>query len=315
MRGNLASRPWIILTAFGVLAAVLYLLSVLLTMPDEAHSLVQAVAEALVVSIVVALAVEPRLLQHFGEELASQTFWTSFYSRAPEEYRGAIRELASATQFAISFQWKVTLDWADDDKTAICLCSEVTSYRENRGQKAYLLRPQSYIYESLLPPYRASIDELLVMCEGATFYGHPVRDGYSQVEHRPDGRLVVRPADESAPPYFKVPAGMRYTLHSKATTYTPGLGYAPLIITTPILSLTVELAGNALGDLWISILHPGLGSFDTDISDSGAVLASKGPIHFGDTGIMGQAILYWARYQPAGVTAGDGPRSPSEVRQ
>ena len=48
MRGNLASRPWIILTAFGVLAAVLYLLSVLLTMPDEAHSLVQAVAEALV---------------------------------------------------------------------------------------------------------------------------------------------------------------------------------------------------------------------------------------------------------------------------
>ena len=45
MRGNLASRPWIILTAFGVLAAVLYLLSVLLTMPDEAHSLVQAVAE------------------------------------------------------------------------------------------------------------------------------------------------------------------------------------------------------------------------------------------------------------------------------
>ena len=73
--------------------------------------------------------------------------------------------------------------------------------------------------------------------------------------------------------------------------------------------------GNALGDLWISILHPGLGSFDTDIGDSGAVLASKGPIHFGDTGIMGQAILYWARYQPAGVTAGDGPRSPSEVRQ
>jgi hypothetical protein len=28
------------------------------------------------------------------------------------------------------------------------------------------------------------------------------------------------------------------------------------------LSLTVELAGSALGDLWISILHPGLGSFD-----------------------------------------------------
>jgi hypothetical protein len=67
-----------------------------------------------------------------------------------------------------------------------------------------------------------------------------------------DGRLVVRPADESAPPYFKVPAG-------------------------------------------------------TDISDSGAALASRGPIRFGGTGIMGQAILlYWGRYQPATVPPGDG---------
>jgi hypothetical protein len=43
-------------------------------------------------------------------ELASQTFWTSFYSRAPEEYGEAITDLAAATQFAISFQWMITLD-------------------------------------------------------------------------------------------------------------------------------------------------------------------------------------------------------------
>lgn len=100
MRVNLVSRSGIVLVAFAVLALILYLLSVLLSLPSEAHTVVQAVAEALVVSIVVALAVEPCLLRHFGEELASQTFWTSFYSRAPEEYREAIRELASATQFA-----------------------------------------------------------------------------------------------------------------------------------------------------------------------------------------------------------------------
>jgi hypothetical protein len=29
------------------------------------------------------------------------------------------------------------------------------------------------------------------------------------------------------------------------------------------LPLAVELAGNALPDLWITVLHPGLGSFDT----------------------------------------------------
>jgi hypothetical protein len=222
-----------VLAAFAVLALILYLLSVLLSLPSEAHTLVQA-------------------------------------------------------------------DWADDSKTTLCLCSEVTSYRENRSQKPYVFQPQTYIYESLLPPHEASIDELQVICEGATFYGRPLHDGFSRVARNPDGRLVVEPANESAKGYFKVPPGMRYTIHSKATTYTYELGYAPLVITTPILSLTVELCGNALDDLWISVLHPGLGSFDTDISGCGAALAGRGPIRIGDVGVMGQAILlYWARYRPA----------------
>jgi hypothetical protein len=302
------------LTAFGIVAATLFLLSALLSLPGEMHSLVQAVAEALVVSIVVALAVEPRLLQHFGEELASQTFWTSFYSRAPEEYREAIRELAAATQFAVAINWKVTLDWGDDDQTVIRLHSEVTSYRENRSQKPFGYMPRSHIYESLLSPHKASIDELLVVCESATFYGHPIRDGFCRVTHDPDGRLVVRPAKESGPAYFTVPAGARYTALSKATTYVGDLGYAPLIITTPALSLTIELCGSALPDLWLSVLHPALGSFDTKISNSGAELAGKGPICIGEVGIVGQAILlYWARQQPRAIVSVGAARDPSEA--
>lgn len=306
-------RSWIILVAFGVLAITLFLLSSLLTLPNELHNLVQAIAEALVVSIVVALAVEPRLLQHFGEELASQTFWTSFYSRAPEGYREAIRELAAATQFSIALNWKVTFDWANDTRDAICLCSEVTNYRENRDSKPYILKPQSYIYESLLPSYKASIDELLILCEGATFHGHPIRDGFSQVEHYPDGRLIAQPINKTAP-YFKAPAGMRYTIFSKATTYTGALGYAPLIVRTPTLSLTIEFGGNALPDLWISVLHPGLGSFDTDISDCGAEFLGRGPIRVGEIGVTGQAILlYWARQQSGVITPADRATGPSQA--
>ena len=59
MQGNLASRSWIILTTFAITAITLFLVNTLLTLPNELHALLQAVAEALVVSIVVALAVEP----------------------------------------------------------------------------------------------------------------------------------------------------------------------------------------------------------------------------------------------------------------
>lgn len=302
----LASRAWIALTIFGIISITLFLLSAFLTLPGELHTLMQAIAEALVVSIVVALAVEPRLLQHFGEELASQTFWMSFYSRAPEEYRRAIRDLAAATQFSVAFQWKVTLDWADEQQSIIRLCSEVTSYRENRSDKSFKLVPRSQIFTPLRSPHKASIDEYSVICEAAAFYAHPLADGISKVEHLPDGRLVLRPANESALPY-EMPPGQKYTIHSKATTYVGELGYTPLFITTPALSLAVQLHGNALKDLWISILHPAQGSFETKISDSGIALADQCPIRFDEVGITGQAILlYWAR-QPKAIVTDDRP--------
>ena len=76
----------------------------------------RAVGEALVVAVVVALAVEPRLLRYFGNEIVSQTFWNAFYSRAPEAYKEAIKELAGADKFAEHARWKVSLDWANEGK-------------------------------------------------------------------------------------------------------------------------------------------------------------------------------------------------------
>jgi hypothetical protein len=128
------------------------------------------VAEALSVSIVVALVVEPRLLRHFGEELASQTFWASFYSRAPRGYRDAIQELASATQFGIAVNLKVVLDWASDDQTIIRLRFEGTHCRENRSNKPFPYEPRGNLYDSPFPSHKAEIDQYEVICEGATFH-------------------------------------------------------------------------------------------------------------------------------------------------
>jgi hypothetical protein len=291
-------RSWLILSVLGVLAAALFLLSATITLPSGFHTLTQSVAEALTVSIVVALVVEPRLLRHFGEELASQTFWASFYSRAPRGYRDAIQELASATQFGIAVNLRVVLDWAGDDQRIIRLRFEGTHYRENRSNKPFPYEPRGNLYDSPFPLHKAEIDQYEVICEGATFHGSPLRENFSRVEREKDGRLAIKPAIESSSSYFQVPAGLRYTTIFGGTTYAHESGRIPLGISVPALSLTIELAGSALPDLWISIIHPGSGILDAKLSADGSSLAGKGPIHIDEVSLSGSVIiLYWARKQ------------------
>src|SRR5215469_6532908 len=113
MKGQGRWRYWLVISLFSAAAAALFVLSVVTKLPDPLPKLTQAIGEALAVAVVVSLAVEPRLLRFFGEEIASQTFWSSFYSRAPDSYREAIKALASAERFGIHTQWQLTFDWAD----------------------------------------------------------------------------------------------------------------------------------------------------------------------------------------------------------
>lgn len=298
MKNRTELRSWLILSILGILAGALFLLSAMITLPDGFHALVQSVAEALAVSVVVALVVEPRLLRHFGEELASQTFWASFYSRAPRGYRDAIQELAAATQFGIAVDMKVGLDWANDDQSIIRCRFEATHYRENRSNKPFPYEPKGYIYDSPFPSHKAEIDQDEIICEGATFRGSPLRDKFSRVEREKDGRLAIKPVDGSASTYFQVPPGHRYTAIFAGTTYVHESGRFPIGISVPALSLTIELQGNALPDLWISIIHPGAGIFDEKLGTDGSSLVGKGPIRIDEVSLSGSVIiLSWARKQ------------------
>ena len=296
MKNRSELRSWLILSILGILAAALFLLSATITLPSGIHTLAQSVAEALTVSIVVALVVEPRLLRHFGEELASQTFWASFYSRAPKEYRDAIQELASATQFGIAVDLTVALDWADDEQGIIRVRLERTDYRENRSSKPFSYEPSGYVSSSPFPAYAAEIDQDEIICEGAAFRGSPLRDNFARVERERDGRLAVKPVNESATSYFQVPPGLRYTTIFACVTYKLASGNFPIGTSVPALSLTIKLQGNALPDLWISIVPPGSVILDPKLSMDGSSLVGKGPIPIGGVSLSGSVVtLYWAR--------------------
>ena len=128
-------KYWVILFMFGLVGAALFTVDAVMSLPSQVHSITQAVGEALVVAVVVSLVVEPRLLRYFGEELSSQTFWASFYSRAPDAYREAIKELAAKTDFAHAFNFMLSFDWANKEKTVVKMTCEWTEHRENRSPR------------------------------------------------------------------------------------------------------------------------------------------------------------------------------------
>jgi hypothetical protein len=165
-----------VLIMLAALAAFLYCLPLIVNLRSQFQSLSEAVADALVVAIIVSLAVEPRLLRYFGEELKSfgqqlgtQTFWASFYSRAPKIYIDAIKSLAEAEQFAISSNWMVSLDWIELDKNIMKLEIEHAYYRENRSAKDFSVMTRTFIYESPFANLKSMIQSHAVVCEAIEF--------------------------------------------------------------------------------------------------------------------------------------------------
>lgn len=289
-----------ILTSFAAAAAFLYTLPFWMKLTEQIQSFSQAVADALVVAIVVSLAVEPRLLRYFGEELKSfgedlgtQAFWSSFYARAPKIYIDAVKRLAEAEQFTVASNWIATFDWANDDRSILKLSVDHANYRENRSTREYPVVTKTFMYESPFDQHRSQFHRQAVICESVEFFGDLLKDGRAKMEASEGGTLRIRPSEGSATPYVAVPPGERFTVLTSAETYVPTRGYFPLMVNTPTLRLTIQLKGNALSDLSVLITP----SNDPSIRGAGDDLARRGPIEVSGVFVTGQAVLLsWGRH-------------------
>jgi len=263
----------------------------LVKIPEQAQTLSRAVGEALVVAVVVALAVEPRLLRYFGNEVVSQTFWNAFYSRAPEAYKEAIKELAGADKFAEHARWNVTLDWANEERSVVRLTVDYTNFLKNYSSKPHGLQPYTFAYDSPFSDFPTEVHHYQTICQDSAFDTDLIKDGYAQISHAPDGRLLLTPKSDSQPPYFRVPAGQRYTIKTKVTTYAGTSGHFPLAVVRPTLQFTVQLEGAALPNLYLSLVNPGSGSVRPVVEGSGNEMAGKGAILVPGVFLTGQAVL------------------------
>lgn len=294
---HVGRKYWVILFMFGLVGAALFTVDAVMSLPSQVHSITQAVGEALVVAVVVSLVVEPRLLRYFGEELSSQTFWASFYSRAPEAYREAIKELAGKTDFAHAFNFVLSFDWADREKTVVKMTGEWTEHRENRSPRQLPLEINAFVPESCFPDFKAEFPSCVIVCQELAFYANLIDAGVLKVIQGNDGRLTMV-QDENMAPLFMVPPNARYTKITSAVTYFGPIGFMAYVSVGPTLQFGIQLRGTALADLYFSILHPGQGV--TPVFEGiGTDLAARGLLRIGEVFIEGQSVvLSWKQKEP-----------------
>ncbi len=282
----------VILLVFGSTGVALFVLGAVAPLPSPVHSITQSIGEALVVAVVVSLVVEPRLLRYFGEELSSQTFWSSFYSRAPDNYREAIKELAATTDFAHAFNFTISFDWADEEKTVIELMCEWVEHRENRGPKPLPLKINAFVPESHFQGYEARFTSCVVACEELALYEDLMNSGVLKVIQGEDGRLTMV-QDESRAPFRQVPPNGRYTKVASAITYFGAMGFMPFMSVGPTLEFKINLCGSALPDLYFSVVHPWKG-VEPEFTGPGTDLAAKDGLCVSGVFIEGQSVvLFW----------------------
>lgn len=298
-------KYWVILFIFGFVGVALFSVDAAVSMPSQVHSITQSVGEALVVAVVVSLVVEPRLLRYFGEELSSQTFWASFYSRAPEAYREAIKALAATTDFAHAFNFVISFDWANEERTVIQMTTEWTEHRENRSPRPLPLEINAFVPESHFQGLEARFTSCAIVCEELALYENLMDSGVLKVIQGDDGRLTMT-QDESKARLFEAPPNGRYTKITSAVTYFSPIGFMPFVSVGPTLQFNIQLRGAALPDLYFSIVHPRQGV--TPVFDGpGTEMIAKDAIPIGGVFIEGQSVvLSWKKRDPA---AGDPSRS------
>jgi hypothetical protein len=300
-------KYWVILFMFGLVGAALFTVDGVMSLPSQVHSITQAVGEALVVAVVVSLVVEPRLLRYFGEELSSQTFWASFYSRAPDAYREAIKELAAKTDFAHAFNFVLSFDWANKEKTVVKMTCEWTEHRENRSPRQLPLEINAFVPESCFQDFKAEFTSCTIVCQELALYANLIDAGVLKVIQGNDGRLTMT-QDENLAPLFQAPPGARYTKITSAVTYFGPIGFMPYVSVGPTLQSGIQLRGTALPDLYFSIVHPGQGVSPV-LEGIGTDLAARGLMRIGGVFIEGQSVvLSWKQESPAGE-----PSKPVEV--
>ena len=212
-----------------------------------------ALGEALLVTFVIAIIVEPYMRRNFLTEVGGNTIWELVNPKAPEEYRTAMATLLARRQYYRRREWDLIFDWEDRNRGVLKVEASVLTFGYNAGAKAYGFTQPVWIdschgYESTYTYFMLQSDQSRLFVEKRQ------RDLQHFMTVDQDGtRLLDLPALLGG---TTVSAETSFTTRLTGVMYRLSNGYLPLVQTQPTLEHIVKIKGNALPDLTFRMLAP-----------------------------------------------------------
>jgi hypothetical protein len=219
-----------------------------------AHALTLGLSEALLISGLLAVVVDPFLKHRIQEESAWSGIFGFLNDRAPEGLRKALQELAACEVYFPKTTWTLDFTWEDRPLGVLAIKIAVRSTGENISRKPHKLDGQLWVlpsttgFESQYLRYAANCPE--------AFESIDVRevDLQPHVSILGDGSLVL---DEAAICQRReIPAGKTFEIAREARMFRHENGYVPLQHSRFGEELQIALQGDALGDIEVRVIHP-----------------------------------------------------------
>lgn len=256
MRGIDLRTRYLFVTAGLLLLAILFaVLSATAFSSQEswAHRPLVALAEALLVSFIIATVVEPYMRRRFVHDVVSDSIWGFLNRDVPSEYREALGLLAGEKLISTKVQWAVDFSWQSDDRKYVALQIHHLDTGKNYGDRPVTFDGRSWILPSS-SGFESRFIEWTLMVPEDTFYVSYSLEQLAQEARRSEDTVSV---DRSKLSMGKeIAAGKYYVRTMKSETTRHSGGHAPLVYSRPSISNEIQLAGDALEDLLVRVRLP-----------------------------------------------------------
>jgi hypothetical protein len=218
------------------------------------QSIVLGLSEALVISGLLALIVDPYLKKRIQDESGWNAVFGYLNPHAPSGLRDAIQELATCRQYHKRTHWSAAFAWNDADKAILTVTLEVRNTGIVLDPEPYKPAGRLWVlastsgYQSEYLRYSLSCPDNFdsIDLSGEELQQYVVvlddRSIYVDEERAVDGR--------------EIPPNVSYENLKKARMYRQPIGYIPLHHGIFGEHLSIELKGPALADLDINVAHP-----------------------------------------------------------
>jgi hypothetical protein len=232
-----------------------YLGHVFIVNDSIGYTIILGLSEALLISGILALAVDPYLKKRIQDESGWNAVFTYLNPKAPKSLREEIQELTTFVRYHKKTLWSAHFEWLESaEKKILSVTLEARNTGIVLGSESYEPSGKPWVLAST-SGHKSEYLRYALSCpdhfEWVDLAG-PALQAY--VVEQSDNSIYL---DEAAVVAGRsVPSGCSYENTRKTRMYRQPVGYIPLHHGTFGENFQVELSGPALPDIEVTVAHP-----------------------------------------------------------